>query len=560
MKKKVSGLSMNAMLLMFALIPMIISIMVLVTFSISKLDNALVESTYSRLQACAAQIREYYEYDVADGSLTGTDDLDETDESYIDSLKSQGIELTLFMGDTRIETSVLKDDGSRNIGTTCDASIWSTVSAGNDYEADGVTISGSKYYVYYTPIYDGDGNVWGMGFAGEPQASIDSEKQSIMLTSLIIAAVLILIFITIALLFARKVAKPLGEVASALDDTARGDLNANTDIKTNIAETKMLVGSARTLQTQLQDIIGKTKNISVDLKSGADTVAHLSATSTDGANQISSAMEDLAQGATSMAENVQSINEQVIDMGMNIDSISDNAEDLAKLSNDIKAANKDASDYIEMVSKSSVKSVGAVQEISEQISETNASVNNIKEAVEMISSIASQTNLLALNASIEAARAGEAGKGFAVVATEIKSLSEQSNSSAEQIKTIVNEIVTKSEKSVALSADVAEIISEEQKYIEDTQNKFNLLNQEIAESLVQIESISSKVGALNNAKVSITGAVQDLSAISEENAASNQQVSASVSGIVDAIADIATNSETTNTYAVDLTETVGYFK
>ena len=178
----------------------------------------------------------------------------------------------------------------------------------------------------------------------------------------------------------------------------------------------------------------------------------------------------------------------------------------------------------------------------------------------MISSIASQTNLLALNASIEAARAGEAGRGFAVVATEIGSLSDQSDASAKEIKKIVDKIVEQSEKSVELSSEVAEIITKQQEYIEETQSKFNILNDEIGASIGGINSISEKITALEQVKTTIVGSVQDLSAISEESAASNQQVSASVSNIASSVTDIDSSSQSIKSMADELNESVSYFR
>ena len=558
MNKKKSGMKFQIYTLLTAMVPTIIAVFIVAVVGIKAVKNNVTNAIEEQLRVAASQLNEYFAYDVQNNGYVDYDEY--SDHEYIESLQSEDIELTLFEGDTRFITSLKNSSGGYNEGTQASADIYAEVSKGSDYAAEDVVINDTSYFVYYLPIYDGNGSFWGMAFAGRPMAAVNEAINTVVNKIIGISIGFVVIVGALCFVLSGKFAKPLNKAKDGLEELAEGKLGADFEVKSIVREFTEITEAGSALQGTLSSIIGKTKDISVELLSGANHVSSLSEASKDGASQISSAIEDLAQGATSMAENVQNINEQVIEMGMAIDNISSSADNLVSLSNNIKAANADATEYINKVASSSEKSVVAINDISEQINETNAAVNNITEAVDMISSIASQTNLLALNASIEAARAGEAGKGFAVVATEIKSLSEQTNGSTEQIKAIVNEIVTKSKKSVTLSAEVAEIIEAEQGYIKETQGKFNVLNSEIGKSLTEINGISGKVEVLNASKTAITDSVGDLSAISEENAASNQQVSASVSGIVDAINEIADNSRATNETSNNLTETVNFFK
>ncbi|UYI49476.1 PAS domain-containing methyl-accepting chemotaxis protein [Vibrio natriegens] len=98
-----------------------------------------------------------------------------------------------------------------------------------------------------------------------------------------------------------------------------------------------------------------------------------------------------------------------------------------------------------------------MQMLSKQMEQANAAIEELKghsakisELVRNISGIADQTNLLALNAAIEAARAGEHGRGFAVVADEVRQLSLRTNTTTDDIVTMVKENLERTNNAVDL--------------------------------------------------------------------------------------------------------------
>lgn len=554
-KQNVAKLSMTSMLILFGMTPLTVTVLTVCIIACMNLKNQLIAATEEKLEISCREARDYYGYDWEDWDSYNT-----ADEEYIDSLKDMDIEMTIFKGDTRFLSSIRDDKGERIAGTKAgDAVINAVLKNGQTYIAHDVVINGEKYYVCYLPI-ELDGDIVGMSFAGSRQSIVTAAVYRAIITLALIAIVITAIFIVVIILTAKIVRRPLKQVADELDIIADGNIGHDFEIHTTIAETVSIIMAAKQVQNNLRDIVNETKSVAADLTDNIKNVDEISDNLSVSAEQINTAMEELSMAATSMADNVQNVNVDVLSMGDNISIISQNIESLRDSSGMISSVSDTASKYMNEVMESSTKSVGAAENISEQINLTNGSISKINETVKFIQSIAGQTQMLSLNASIEAARVGEAGKGFAVVADNIRQLSEQSSEGANAIKTLATEIMEQSDKSVVLADEIRELIAKEQEKVTETQESFNELNRQIENSLSKIDEIAEKTGILDENKVSITGSVQDLSAISEENAANNEEVTASVQTMVENIQTVTDKTGEMNLKAQKLEEVIDRFR
>ena len=156
-------------------------------------------------------------------------------------------------------------------------------------------------------------------------------------------------------------------------------------------------------------------------------------------------------------------------------------------------------------------------ETMELIGRLAQSVDAISGFVSSITSIADQTNLLALNAAIEAARAGEAGRGFAVVAEEVRKLAEESGNAAKEVSKLIKELQDHSGSSLAATKEVA---------------------LDITELLKSAEAVDKELQGVLGATNHLNESIQNVAAVSEEQAASAEEMTASVQSVTTSIGEI----------------------
>lgn len=552
--KKSGKIGIQPLLLLLGIVPVVIVALVLGFVSAKEVRESLEKQTEARLRVAAVGLEQYYRWDIVNSGEAAYE------HDYVDSLKGDNIELTLFLGDTRYITSLKKDNGERNEGTQADAAIYATVSAGNDYTADGVAIGGKNYYVYYTPLRGADGNVVGMAFAGEPDDEVNSAINTIVRLIVVIAIIIALVMLGIIYFVALKIKKPVADIADSTATLAAGDLTKSIDAVSFVKEVDSLISSAQTLQTNMINVIGRVSNQAGGINSSMINVAEATDTCNQAADGITGAITELSKGSMEMAESVQNIASNMGDMGEHINEVAELADSTNQVVIGVKEVANSAKSKLQDLVSANAKTVEISENVALGITESNAAVENIREAAETIASIASQTNLLALNASIEAARAGEAGKGFAVVADNIKNLAAQSDESAHEIQVVITDIVAKSAKNVALAGQIKEAVENEGSVLTEVGDGFEKVEAGIDQSTEAMGMVAEKVNVINVVKEQILDEVSTLSSISEENAASTQETNASMEEMAANIAMIQEDTMSTKSKSDDLQEAVEYFQ
>ncbi len=479
-------------------------------------------------------------------------------------VKDTGVDVTIFYeGVRRATTLVDEKTNKRMIGTSASDEVIETVlKNGGDYISKDIVINNKPYYAYYIPLKNQDGKIVGMFFAGAQVSDFQafiSKQRGILIAAAVIVGVLAIIMVAICVL---SIKRGLIGISSVVTELAQGDLGAkiSPSIVKRGDELGDMAREVVSLRERLTQVVQKIRESSATLLNAGQDLSQMASQTSATADEIGHAVEDISKGAVSQAEEIESASARVEEMGNMIGKIVDGVATLDNTSDEMKNAGDQSIVIIRDLSQSNDKTMDAIARIGEQVNATNESANKISEAIQLITSIAEETNLLSLNASIEAARAGEQGRGFAVVANQIQKLAEQSNESAQRIAEIIDNLVKDSENTVAVMAEVQQIVNEQQEKLSQTKSQFDNVNRGIVASRDETSGIKDQTGVCDSARTKVVDVISNLSAISQQNAASTQETTASMQELNATINLLAESAADLSSMSESLEEEIKFFR
>ena len=325
------------------------------------------------------------------------------------------------------------------------------------------------------------------------ETSIDQELSSLMWS--IIAKTMLLDILLVSALYliiTRLVTNPLGDVADALENIARGEGNLTRRLQTKTDDEIGLVASSfNEFVDKIQTLVLAIQSTAQQATSLSSSVCSASNTNREFLDQQQLETDQVATAITQMSASSKEIENNVSLTAESANQASENA------------------DNVSQIIQTSIRSINSLSEQLEHavsvVAEVEKDVEGIGSVMDVIRGIAEQTNLLALNAAIEAARAGEQGRGFAVVADEVRALASRTQESTSQIQSTIQklqsgantavEVMNQSQKSSVTSVEHAQSSGDSIAGILDSTNNINDMASQIAAAVGEQTKVAEELSS-----------------------------------------------------------------
>ena len=364
------------------------------------------------------------------------------------------------------------------------------------------------------------------------QGAFDKISES-LLNILIILCVVVAVTIVLSVLFAASISKPLVELEKHINALANagGDLTFRIKMDRKDEIGKLAAGVNAFIETLHRVFKGVASN-SEHISHSAQEASKLSKKTLESMEYQNSETESVAASFGQMESSIHEISS-------NASSAADVVQNTVDKTNQVVTSIGSTISNIDGVSRN-------LEEATTVINKLNDDTQNIGKILDVIRAIAEQTNLLALNAAIEAARAGEQGRGFAVVADEVRSLAQRTQSSIEEIGSMItnlqgaanraNEVIVRSNESMGRTTDQSQQTGE------------------------NVDEIARMISTISDMNIQVASAVEEQSAVVQEINKSINEISQLSVSCSDAAKLSNQSAEEQAKYSDALQELIGRFK
>jgi methyl-accepting chemotaxis protein len=392
-----------------------------------------------------------------------------------------------------------------------------------------------------------------------PEKELFAPLRSLVTTLAVGSLVSILLIIGIIILYSRYITNHITRANRLSEAMSQGDFTQQIEVKSEDEFGQM----ARNFNMMTANLKEMMNQVATHTHQVASTSEQLTASS----EQTSKATEQIAESIQQIASGTDNQTTIAEDAKKAMTEMSDSITDIASRMQQVNHSSLQTAERAENGNKAMQDITGQMSTISQKVEKSAQTINalgnkskEIGQIVSLITSISEQTNLLALNAAIEAARAGEHGKGFAVVADEVRKLAEQSNQSAEQIRSLIAEIQAETDTAVNVMNEGNHAVKQGMAMVDHAAHSFEDILHAAQDVLHQVKEMAIAIEHMNGEKEKLAAVVTQIAFISEETASLTQNVAAATEEQTASMQEIAAASSTLTYMAEELHDLIQKFK
>ncbi|XQY92771.1 methyl-accepting chemotaxis protein [Metabacillus sp. HB246100] len=392
------------------------------------------------------------------------------------------------------------------------------------------------------------------------QKDLENKISFVIISSIVGSILLIVLSMFFAIRMTNSITKPLKQLSKNAEEIASGNLLVDQISYKGKDELGALNTAFSRMVEQLKHLIFSIDSVSKDVEGFTKDLESENKGLTEITNQVAISTNEMAIGSQSISNDLQDAVTLIEKMDKETKNSVSKSGESVKFAQEAVTAIQVGQQAINQQRELMNENIQTSQLIATSANTFANYATEIESMAKVVSGIAEQTNLLALNAAIEAARAGEAGKGFAVVAAEVRKLAEESTESTKHIFEMVGKIkdgITNISSSVSKGVT---IVDNQKQSMETTTEAFEDIHTKVDEMMERLTLLLEGIHQSKEFGEQVLNTVENISAVVEESAAGNEEISASTTEQLVAFEKIVSKVTQLRELTDDLNSTVGTFK
>ncbi|ASJ21500.1 methyl-accepting chemotaxis protein [Brachyspira hampsonii] len=306
--------------------------------------------------------------------------------------------------------------------------------------------------------------------SGITQNLLYAESKKITIVGILLGVVGIIVSSIVSAIYIGRIIKPIRNIVDEAYQMAKGNFILQSQLSNRHDEIGELSKAFDMMRNRFIEVISEVLNASKEIASAA--------------SELHKGSEDLASRTEYQASSLEETASSMEEMASTIKSSAQNSVD----GNEVMIASRNAV----------LEGGSVIADTTKMIEDVYAASAKIKDITKVIEDIAFQTNILALNAAVEAARAGDQGRGFAVVASEVRNLAQNSQASAKDITSLIEDIYEKINKSAEMARHSQEIFSDIESKIEETSKIMSDISHTAVEQEAGVDQVNTAVTKMDS--------------------------------------------------------------